>query len=434
MVLQKREGRNWTSYVCRRIWRQDMRSGLSTFTNKRVLQYSADVTVFNGKYRVAPMWLLSVSRLELQAAFMEVSLKEQIVKDNKLKINSCSFWSDSTTLLQYIHNSSRKQQVFVANCVAEILDITAISQWKHVSGINNPASIGTRAINIEELKWSERLNGPAVLKRQKNEWPQQVILIFALDEENINSAVFMTPTEETKGVIQWERFSIFNRIMNTVAYVEHALSQKKTNDTCSQHSGKRKSNSNQLRVTTAKTVWWREEISESSKENSKRQQNLTILTLPRRRRTYSRQRQIRQKSIGLQGQAANNPILLHCKHRVVELFLPNEYKYDQHKGTEDKKHCSAEDVDPRYMIRFKNRSRIITLLDEKAEHNDGTSNGRSTRRAVRCSDSLYKCWSWLLWPFHCEDWSKERKAMVLSAHMSNYEGGAYGSDTQVWHR
>ena len=103
--------------------------------------------------------------LELQAAVMAVRLKKQVVKEHKMKKNSCSFWSDSTTVLQWIHSSHRKQEVFVANQVAEILDRTDISQWKHVSGINNTTDIGTRAINIEELKRSEWLTGPAWLNR-----------------------------------------------------------------------------------------------------------------------------------------------------------------------------------------------------------------------------------------------------------------------------
>ena len=90
----------------------------------------------------------------LQAAVMAVRLKEQVVKEHEMKINSCSFWSDPSTVLKWIHCSHRKQKVFVANRVAEILDTTDVSQWKHVSGINNPADIGTRAINTDELKRS----------------------------------------------------------------------------------------------------------------------------------------------------------------------------------------------------------------------------------------------------------------------------------------
>ena len=170
---------------------------------------------------------LSIPQLELQAGVMAVRLKEQIVKEHEMKINSCSFCSDSTTVLQWIHSSHRKQQVFVANRVAEILDTTDVSQWKHVSGINNPADLGTRAITIEELKRSEWLNGLAWLKRPESQWPKQVNLIFAKDEERIPSSVFMIQAEENKAVIQWERFSNFNRLVKTVAYVQRALNKHK---------------------------------------------------------------------------------------------------------------------------------------------------------------------------------------------------------------
>ena len=117
--------------------------------------------------------------------------------------------------------------MFVANRVAEILDTTDVSQWKHVSGINNPEDIGTRAINIEELKRSERLTGPAWLKRPKREWPEQVNLIFTSDAENIPSSAFIIQAEEMKAVIQWERFSNLNRLVNTVAYIQQALNKHK---------------------------------------------------------------------------------------------------------------------------------------------------------------------------------------------------------------
>ena len=57
-----------------------------------------------------------------------VWLKEQIVKEHEMKKNSCSLWSNSTTVLQWIHTSHRKQQVFLANRVDEILETTDVSQ------------------------------------------------------------------------------------------------------------------------------------------------------------------------------------------------------------------------------------------------------------------------------------------------------------------
>ena len=188
-------------------------------------EYSADLAFVIGKCRVAPMRHLSIPRLELQAAVMAVRLKEQIVKEHETKIHSCNFWPDSTTVLQWIHSPHRKQQVFCANRVAEILDTTNVSQWNHVSGIKNPADIGTRAINVDELKRSEWLTGPAWLKQRKNEWPEQVNLTFASDEQN-DQMVFSAKVEK-KPMIQWERFSNFNRLVNTMAYVKRALKKHK---------------------------------------------------------------------------------------------------------------------------------------------------------------------------------------------------------------
>ena len=157
---------------------------------------------------------------------MVVRLKEQIVKEHEMKINSCSFQSDSTTVLQWIHSSHRKQQMFVANRVAEILDTTDVSQWKYVNVINNPVDIGTRAINIEELKRSDWLTGPAWLRRPVSEWSEQVNLIFHLTD-NIPSSVFMIHAVENKAVILWRRFSNFTMLVNTVVYVKRALSKYK---------------------------------------------------------------------------------------------------------------------------------------------------------------------------------------------------------------
>ena len=101
------------------------------YLRSRPKEYSANLAFVIGKCRVAPMGHLSIPRLELQAAVMAVRLKEQIVKEHEMKIQCCTFWSDSTTVLQCIHSPHRKQQMFVANRVAEILDTTDVSQWRH---------------------------------------------------------------------------------------------------------------------------------------------------------------------------------------------------------------------------------------------------------------------------------------------------------------
>ena len=48
-------------------------------------------------------------------------------------------------------------------------------------------------------------------------------LIVASDEENTPLSVCMLQAEEKEAVIQWEQFSTFNSLVNTVKYVQRAL-------------------------------------------------------------------------------------------------------------------------------------------------------------------------------------------------------------------
>ena len=94
-------------------------------------------------------------------------------------------------------------------------------------GIHNPADIGSRAINVAELRRSELLTAPDWLKQPESEWPEQVNMVFAADEENMSTSTFTTQAEEKKPIVQRGRFSNFNRLVNTMAYVQRALRKKK---------------------------------------------------------------------------------------------------------------------------------------------------------------------------------------------------------------
>ena len=151
----------------------------------------------------------------------------------------------------------------------------------------------TLAPEQSTLKNSREVSG----WRPESEWQEQVNLIVASDIENIPSSVFMIHAEEKKAVIQLERFSNFNRLVNTVKYVQRALNKHKpaTLVVSIWDTHLRKGKRHNLQVTTARTVWRRDEISQSWKGNSKRRQNCTILNFLTWRKTYSSQRQNRQK-------------------------------------------------------------------------------------------------------------------------------------------
>ncbi|XP_060081073.1 uncharacterized protein LOC132560424 [Ylistrum balloti] len=74
------------------------------------------------------------------------------------------FWTDSSVVLGYIGNDSRRFHVFVSNRVKQIRDHTEPSQWKHVSTRNNPADVASRGATADDLvKHTNWLRGPEFL-------------------------------------------------------------------------------------------------------------------------------------------------------------------------------------------------------------------------------------------------------------------------------
>ena len=112
-----------------------------------------------GKARMAPMKVMTVPRVELQAALLAVRLNNKIIQALTVTVNQVFMLTDSMTVLQWI-NSNEKQPIFVANRVCEILEYTSVDQWNHVATKVNSADIGTRGMSAEVLQLSSWVNGP----------------------------------------------------------------------------------------------------------------------------------------------------------------------------------------------------------------------------------------------------------------------------------
>ena len=118
-------------------------------------------------------------------------------------------------MLQWLHGADKKQPVFVANRVAEILDSSTIDQWRHVEGTLNPADIGTRGKSVHELEKSEWFTGPAWLREKEDACPQTSPQLFQQKTEDIEQ-VFEVVSEEKD--IDWEKFGSFRRMTRIFAY------------------------------------------------------------------------------------------------------------------------------------------------------------------------------------------------------------------------
>ena len=112
-----------------------------------------------GKARVAPMKALTILKLELQAALLAARLKDEIQQALTVPVERTFMWIDGTTDLQWLYSIDKKP-VFVANRVAEILELTTVDEWNHVPTANNQAEAGTCGLSANALLDSPWLKGP----------------------------------------------------------------------------------------------------------------------------------------------------------------------------------------------------------------------------------------------------------------------------------
>ncbi|XP_075263603.1 uncharacterized protein LOC142355282 [Convolutriloba macropyga] len=182
------------------------------------LQYEVTLKLLYviGTCRVAPIRHTTIPKLELQAAVYGVRLRRQILREHDVKIDKIDHWTNLSTFSQWLQSAHKKQQVFVANRAAEIPENSSMDQWRHVKGIENTADIGTRGMSIEGLKDPGWLNGPAWLQTDEETWPKPWCQVNEAEAEQVTSTI-ATETELDR-LIDWRRYSSFNRIRNFITY------------------------------------------------------------------------------------------------------------------------------------------------------------------------------------------------------------------------
>ena len=184
-----------------------------------------------GKGRVAPMKIITIPKLELQAALLAARIKKHVEDSLEYEVGNVFMWSDNSTVIQWLH-STEKQPVFVANRVNEILELTTVDQWNHVASANNPADAVTRGLSIEELRSSQWLEGPSFLR--SCDWPfkppssakfivgkgKNTLCTASSDQAvPLPSANFTVAVKPIVPVMEWSRYSSYATLVRIIAYM-----------------------------------------------------------------------------------------------------------------------------------------------------------------------------------------------------------------------
>ncbi|XP_064622573.1 uncharacterized protein LOC135484816 [Lineus longissimus] len=182
-------------------------------------------TILMAKSRLAPMTPMTIPRLELSAAVLAVKMDNLIRREIRLPLQESTFWTDSTIVLQYVKNKTKRFQTFVANPVAVIHDGTRPSQWRYVGIKDNPADDASRGLNAEQMlsdtRWRQ---GPAFLWLSEDSWPEmpegQPNLLERdpeVKKEAKSCAVVTVPVDFI--VKLFNRYSSWPRLLKAVAYL-----------------------------------------------------------------------------------------------------------------------------------------------------------------------------------------------------------------------
>ncbi|GBP09557.1 hypothetical protein EVAR_91266_1 [Eumeta japonica] len=163
-----------------------------------------------GKSRVAPNKVMSIPRLELQAALLACRLATNIQKEHGIATERRVLWCDSKTVLRWIRSDPRAYKPFVAHRLAELDERSDRNEWRWVNSADNPADDATRA-DCDLERW---LNGPTFLLRNEDAWPidNDVVDERVADDEVKGESINVVCTTHTGDVIDVTRFSSWTRL------------------------------------------------------------------------------------------------------------------------------------------------------------------------------------------------------------------------------
>ena len=157
------------------------------------------------KTKVAPLATVSVPRLELMAAVLNLHLANTVAEVYKIDQMNVNYWTDSMNVLLWARNHSRKFKPFVANRISEIQRLSAPGKWNLVKIKENPADLLSQGMSIEDLALSdlwwygpENLkNGNEVLVKTDNERYSEV------QEEKVSQVVMMSNVIQSDTASLW---------------------------------------------------------------------------------------------------------------------------------------------------------------------------------------------------------------------------------------
>ena len=178
-----------------------------------------EVVFAGSKCRVAPTKVLSVPRLELQAALLGARLSNMLKDIYIFEVDQQYFWTDSKTVKGWIYSMTRDFKTFVAHRISEILEYTTVKEWFWVPSEENVADEATKWCGHPEFVYASRwFKAPSFLWKDADCWPKEKIVqpeIKDMTERRVCLHVAATESD----TIDSENFSSWKNLLRRASFI-----------------------------------------------------------------------------------------------------------------------------------------------------------------------------------------------------------------------
>lgn len=178
------------------------------------------------KSKLAPIKPLTVNRLELCGAVLLARVLKHMhnLLKNKIPINQTIAFTDSSTVLSWLHIEPHKLKTFVAHRVVKITEDVPLEYWQHVSTRDNPADHCSRGLSSGKLaECASWWVGPDWLAKDISCWPGNSRFEFSDDIPELRpnaclAQATIVPNEPSLIFTLLERYSSLTRVQRILAW------------------------------------------------------------------------------------------------------------------------------------------------------------------------------------------------------------------------